>query len=362
MSITAYTDQLQKKYSAYLRRIVLGLPFETIVLRGGKNKPDTTAALHKAIQEFQQHEKNTTQPGWQIEWESWNSKALGRQQWPATITVPAEADLLHLLKQVQVLLNWKPAIQQWLAEKTGLVLSLQPAWPGIMSVTDFLLAHNVSGYYLRNLPVPVHTKFIEANKATILSLLRHLQPEKFDNAERDFEKSIGVQLRPMIFSLRWLDAALGRAHHYPAEVAGITAEVLRQAAWPMTEIWLVENETALYMLPARAQALALCSHGYALAQLANIPLFQKTPLFYWGDMDEDGFALLHQCRLLYPHTQSRFMDAATLDAHLPELHTQPAVYKRLSFPTLTPEEQAAYERLLTVNGRVEQERVRVSEH
>lgn len=362
-----FIEQLHKKYLHYLANLVLAKTFEPIVLRGGKNKPTTTSALHESIREFQQHEKSASQPGWKIVWEEWNSKALGRQQWPASVTVDTEADLLHLLqKEKEVigfktvladLLQWQPALQPWLAQQPLRVLKRAADWAGIRTVVDYLLAHEVHAYYLRNLPVPVHTKFIEQNKTDILGILQQLQPERFLKEEKDFETLIGVKVKPMVFTLRWLDAALAQQCGYPDEVAGITVTGLRNSQWPVSEIWLVENATNLYMLPDAPGAVAIWSHGAAVALLGEITLFQNTNLYYWGDMDEEGFKMLHDCRQMYPHTQSRYMDTGTLEKYKTEVVAHPAAYKNMLLPLLTAEEAAAYEQLAKIQGRLEQERV-----
>ena len=60
MTDNVYFLQLGKSYKSYLKNIIAGEPFRPIILRGGKNKPATTAELHKAITLFQQYEKKDT--------------------------------------------------------------------------------------------------------------------------------------------------------------------------------------------------------------------------------------------------------------------------------------------------------------
>lgn len=54
-----YIGYLERQYIPYLKNIILDVPFQPIVLRGGKNKPDTTGALHEAgfamLQEIRQY-------------------------------------------------------------------------------------------------------------------------------------------------------------------------------------------------------------------------------------------------------------------------------------------------------------------
>lgn len=65
--ITQYISQLEKKYKAFLRNLVVENNFASIILRGEKNKPATTVDLHKAIKDFQRYEKTNNNKGWTIE-------------------------------------------------------------------------------------------------------------------------------------------------------------------------------------------------------------------------------------------------------------------------------------------------------
>jgi len=176
----SYSIQLQKAYKSLLRNIILEKPFYPIQLRGGKNKPTTTADLHKVTESFLRFEKKGEMPGWKIEWEAWQSRKLGNQRWPASISIETEADLLFLLNkseevdffrlQLQQLLQWNHHIAGWLAGQPAAVLEWKSRWKNICAVLDYLLQHDVANYYIRSLPVPVHTKFIEQNEPILLSL------------------------------------------------------------------------------------------------------------------------------------------------------------------------------------------------
>ncbi len=365
-----YLKQLGSYYPAYLKGVIQGNAFAPIVLRGGKNKPETYLALETAIRHFQRYEKEAGGKGWVIDWEDWNSKKLGKQVWPARISVETEADFLALLEkekeaahfreQLQVLLQWRPAIGPWLAERPGKVLELDAIWTRICAVTDYLLTQEVTGRYLRSLSVPVHTKFIEQYKNTILSIIRHLDPTRCKTPATDIETALGMRTKPFLFPLRWLDTTLQRSIMPGFEVMGITSDSLRLIDWPVKEIWLVENETTLFMLPYRTDAIAICTKGYAVAELKNIGLLERTPLYYWGDMDEDGYHLLSMCRRMYPHTQSIFMDEACCRFHKGETERLTAAYAKLAPTNITDTERIAFDMLKGVNGRIEQEKLQLA--
>ena len=142
------------------------------------------------------------------------------------------------------------------------------------------------------------------------------------------------------------------------EMIGLTSDTLKNADWPVKEIWLVENETNLYLMPERKDAIVIFSKGYAMDLLYGIPMFQKAKLFYWGDLDEDGFVMLHRMRKHYPHLRSIFMDTVTVELHQEEIGKQPGKYKIEKLEFLTEGEKQAFDILKLRNGRLEQEKLR----
>ena len=362
-----YLDQLQKYYTRYLSSIIEGVSFTPVILKGGKAKPATTKELEQGITSFLRHQKSGNNPGWEISWEVWQSKKLGKQQWPASVAVTTETDLLYLLRKekevsqfrmvLQLLQQWRAGVSPWLAIKPLRVLEYKDRWDGICAVVDYLLQHDVAGQYIRCLRVPVNTKFIEQNGPLILSLLKHLAPDHFTTNANDLESALGLQRKPVLCTLRWLDPALASSHTSGMAVVGVTPEALRLAQWPVREVWLVENETNLYLLPQRSRAIALFGKGYAMHDLKEIQMLLQSRLIYWGDLDEDGFRMLHQFRQMYPHTESLLMDEATVHAHINEV--RPVT---LRFPHqimhLNTSEQGAWHLLRERSGRIEQEQIR----
>lgn len=338
-----------------------------IVLRGEKNKPATTVELHKAIQLFQQNEKRNNNKGWTIEWIDWTSKKFGKQKWPARIIVETESDYLFLLdkekevvafkNQLQLLLSWQPLIQPLLHEKPERVLAFIDVWPNIKSVVDYLMKHNVTNHFIRSIPVPVHTKFIEKYEAVIASILKQVDPEKYLPGQTGLEQMLSLRTKPHIYTMRWLDPYLSATYMHGMEVTGVTVNWLQQLNWNINEVWLVENETNLYVIPERKHAVAIFSRGYATQSLKEISLLKNATVYYWGDLDEDGFKMLNLMRGYYPHIKSLFMDEETLLQHANEMGVQ-SKYTTTYLPLLTPAEQAGFNILKHHDGRLEQERIR----
>jgi len=366
MGAQNYLEQLEKKYLGYLKSIVSEEMIFPIVLRGGKEKPTNTVALSEGIAYFISNEKSGDKKGWTITWK--NIKFITRNQnWPSQILIESEEDLLHLLKKekevklfkqiLQQLLEWNPELQVWLVANYKKILAKEQSWKGICDVVDYFLLNDVSNYYLRSLPVHVDTKFIEQHDTTILSMLKHLVPERFPLEVKSLEEALGLKSKQYLFTVRWLDINLAKSYNIDLEVMGITLSGLQQLDNNVKEIWLVENETNLYLVPNRKNALIIFSRGYAVNLLKSIPLFENVKLFYWGDLDIDGFNILHDFKKMYNHVKSVLMDIETVEYHQAEKVKIEPLSKNRILPLLNENELKAFEHLAENKWRIEQEKL-----
>lgn len=357
-----------RKYNDYLRSIINGNPFFPLHIPADKKAPADFALRHKALEALISNSKDRTGFGYSLEYRKVVTRKHGEQDEVEAVHFSTEEDYLRFLNKVtQVeefkaalvqLLDWRPAIKDWLLQQQpDILLQYQTSWKGICGVVDYLLAHDVTNYYLRTLQVPVHTKFIQRYHHVIFSLLQFLQPERFGSAGQTLEEALGLRKKPHLFALRWLDITMAEQYSAGMEVFGVSVEYLKRMAWPVKRIILVENETNLYLLPAMAGSMSLVSAGGALHLLKEIPLFRDTQLYYWGDLDEKGFTMLRDMRSYYPHVISLLMDEAIVLHHQLEMDTQPQRYREHDLSVLTGTEKRAFSLLAANNGRIEQEKL-----
>lgn len=361
-----YLDQLNRKYMLYLGSLITGEEFFPLRLRGGTGKPADTKQLHESTNDFLQFEKKEGRPGWIVEWENWTSKKFGVQQWPSSISIEKEEDYLYILNKqeevlqfrqlLQDLLHWQPSIRSWLAGRPQKVLELSGQWEHLRAVVDHVIQNDLSSYYLRSIPVPVHTKFIKQYETVLLSLLKQIAPDRFPVELNDISIALGVKHKPVLYPVRWLDPV--PAEKYTAGIINlaVSSEDLKKMDPEIAEVWLVENETNLYLLQQRKNALGLMSRGNALHMLSGVPFFNKARLLYWGDLDEAGFLLLHQLRKLYPSLESILMDEETLMFHQKDMRSIDTGNIKMEL-NLTGTEFAAYDHLRRSKGRIEQEQL-----
>jgi hypothetical protein len=100
--------------------------------------------------------------------------------------------------------------------------------------------------------------------------------------------------------------------------------------------------------------------GYGFDNLAAAPRLKQKEIYYWGDIDTHGFAILNQLRGFFPHTVSFLMDRQTLLAHrlLWGVEAQPETGNHAY---LNAEESALFDQLRQNHWgdrvRLEQERI-----
>ena len=128
-------------------------------------------------------------------------------------------------------------------------------------------------------------------------------------------------------------------------------------------VFITENLVNGLAFPNVKNALVIFGKGYSVQLLKQIQWLHRCRLYYWGDVDTDGFAMLSQIRGYFSNTQSLLMDEATLLA-TKSFWGAEALNKRqtpASLPNLLPAEAALYTKLKADHWqprlRLEQERI-----
>ena len=112
--------------------------------------------------------------------------------------------------------------------------------------------------------------------------------------------------------------------------------------------------------PDVANSLVIFGAGYGFDLIAQATWLTRCRVFYWGDIDTHGFAILDQLRASFPHAESFLMDHETLLAFPAQwgVEEQPA---RSALSRLTAQEQSLFDDLrnnaIANNLRLEQERI-----
>jgi hypothetical protein len=314
--------------------------------------------------------------GYEILWADVNHRQLGRNRMPVGLVVPTEQDALELLGKRQeaecfrqlsaATLEEFPALHGWLSKHPLTALNHAPEWPQVLAVVRWFQAHPCPGIYLRQLDiVGVDTKFIESRRGLLAELLDLVLPPEAISATqtggRDFEQRYGLRSKPVLMRLRLLDDQLRLRL---CGFSDITVDVAELAQAPLTtaRVIVTENEVNGLALPPLPQTVVMFGGGYALSRLAHVRWLETVDLFYWGDIDTHGFAMLSRFRQAFPRARSLLMDRETLLAHR-HLWVREDEHRRFTSPLaeLLPVEQELFDELrqsqLGERVRLEQERI-----
>ncbi len=256
-----------------------------------------------------------------------------------------------------------PCLLPWLEKRPLQALELAEDWPRLLAVVAWRLKHPSPGIYLRQVDIPgVHTKFIESRRGVLAELLDLALPAEEIDATKtgagQFAGRYGFRDKPLRIRFRLLDPALRQIAALEQPDVTMDAASFHRLDLGDIRVFITENSTNFLAFPAMRRSIVIFGGGYGWEAMADSPWLSRCPIYYWGDIDTHGFAILDTLRSHFPHVVSLLMDRATLEAHRafwgseekPEL---------ADLPRLTAEEGAVYDDLrdqrLRAGLRLEQE-------
>lgn len=314
-------------------------------------------------------------PHYRVEMREVRHRVLGANQVPAAVWVDTLDDALAILGKSQDARRFatlieharerEPLLLEWLARKPLKVLELADVWDLLLEVVDWFKRHPRPGIYLRQIDIPgVHSKFIEAHRDVLSQWLdRVLPPAVVDmtaTGVSGFARRYGLRDKPQRIRLRLLDTAQTQLPALANADLTLDAASFVRLAPAVSRIFITENEINFLAFPRLPNSLLIFGAGYGFEVLAQAEWLTRCQVFYWGDIDTHGFAILDQLRTHLPHAGSLLMDRATLLAFKAQWGVEEKPTRR-DLTRLNTEERALYDDLrdnrLHPNLRLEQERI-----
>jgi len=361
-----------RKYLSILQAWVENKPFERLVIPGDKTYTKSSFQdFEKEILLIISQSKEKKGFGYTLDFKKVKTKFLGTQDLPSSIFFDTEKDLLRFLNKEaeakQFKLNYEkiifefPELKNWIVQNPAKVIHNQNEWDGILKVCKYFKKNPKPNLYLRELPVNVHTKFVERNEAIIKDLLDVLIPEFINIQEKTFEKRFNLKFSEPTVRFKILDPEISKAFFLGIDDIAIPVSQFEKLNLPIEIVIVVENKTTLYTtlaLPGMKKAIAIFGSGFNVNNLKNVNWLQKLELVYWGDLDVQGFEILSQFRGYFQHTKSVLMDKVTFENFFEnDLGTPTNINATLN---LTDTEYELYQLLKINNWRLEQEKIQFS--
>jgi hypothetical protein len=354
---------------------ITGVPLFPLALR--VRRPDTRAfgenfeAVRNWIRALENGARARRGFGYDIEWNDINHRQLGRNRIPDRIAIPTEADALKLIGMEKTAARFEqlrhstgrsfPILAQWLGRKPFVALDHDRDWSRILAVLAWFCDHPNSNLYLRQLDIEgIDTKFIESRKPLLGELLAVVLERTADlqsGAFQTFEQRYGLKNKPPLVRFRALDQslAIGGLLDVATPVAQFASLII-----PARRVFITENEVNGLAFPDVKESIVVFGMGKSLNLLRSAVWLQNREIYYWGDIDTHGFAMLDQLRAILPSSRSLLMDRETLLAHRALWVCEDTPF-RGALPRLQENERELYDALVNnrfgEKVRLEQERV-----
>lgn len=326
-------------------------------------------SVFKSQDELVKNSKEIKGYGYTIEWQEKNYKSIGSNKFIKKIWIDTEQDFLKIInkekefivfnERAKYILEEFPELRKWIEENPLLVIENDKKWEELLRVLRYFKSDHVPNkYFIRELPVSVHTKFIENNSIILRSLLDCLIPNKII-ASKYFNERYSIKTKEKLIRVRILCDEISAKFNYSDFSIRLSDFISREIH--SVNVLITENELNFLTLPKKENTIAVWSGGgFQISHLANIEWLNNKRIFYWGDIDAAGLAILSQLRTYYRSTQSLLMDRSTFEKYYDGGKTDKAISARV-LGGLTNEEFNFFGYLNENKLRLEQEKIPQSE-
>lgn len=305
-----------------------------------------------------------------FEWEyrSFSNRIQGTQQLPCAMRFEQPDDLARFLGRLQDIRAYRsatkevlsafPSLEPWCEKNPLKLLKYADEWSNIVSILWFFLEKSNRGVYLRQISLPgIHTKYIESRIGLIDELLRSIEAAGFDHNQnedqRSFEERRGFKTREPTIRFRILDPCL--AIHGLRDLQ-IPVSDFKNLNLAVKSIFVTENKINGLCFPDYPMAMVVFGLGYALDTLSSVNWLKNKTIYYWGDIDTHGFAMLDRMRSYFPLVRSILMDETTWEQHS-SFRVCEATPCHSLLNRLTEEEYRLYQQLVTLSEQQEPSRL-----
>jgi hypothetical protein len=365
-------DEIKEKslrqYPQFLSAWLSGSEFFPLHVRGIGAPDDSLAIAQQQVQLLKNGSKEVIGHGYVIEWQERNSRHHGRNLFPERVMFETQHDFLKFIGKQREFADFASAVERirrriprlelWLQRNRALLMQHLDVVDGLLDVVDYFRQHPRPGIFAREIPLSMETKFIEQNSGILTQWLDLvLPPETIRADERHFARRFGLRYEEPQLLLRFLDPEVQRSTGSPWRECSVPLHSLADLPIHATTVIVVENKVNLLTFPSMPSAIAVGGLGNAVVDLTHVPWLADRSLWYWGDLDVEGFEILSRLRIRFPQTRSFLMDAAFLHRWKDTLAV-PGTSRQRDLPSLlTDNEAIAFNFCVANNLRIEQERI-----
>lgn len=364
------SSQIKKKaisnYALFLSSLITKENIFPLEIRGNKSPGKTLEIYRKDMEDLLSFSKTNKKYSYTIDCVKTKTRYIGSQSLPKRIYFADEQDYVGYLNKISEVKHFKevlvgtlllfPQLKDWLFKYPLKVIDNLEQWGDILKVVNYFHSSPNPNLYIRELPIKVHTKFIERNRSIIWELLDVIIHDNLNkNEQKRFESRFNLKYSESLVRFRLLDIKIAQNFFSGLEDLTIKISDFANLILPIKRILIVENLMNLLTLPSMPDTMAIFGKGYNVLSLKNIEWFKICDIIYWGDMDVQGFEILSGFRGHYHHTNSIMMDRKTFDHFFED--DLGILSKIVTLPNLNEEEETMHRLLHQNNWRLEQEKI-----
>ena len=299
-------------------------------------------------------------------------KLLGKQLLPKKVIYNAIEPFLQAIGKFDEFQTWQrayeyyvkklPKLKTLFLQKPFLALENSAIAKEVVAIAEFFIQNPRPNRYIRELPIlGVDTKFIEQNRKFLDQVLGSvLQDGDFDAditqlGDGGFEKKYGLKTPSALIRFRTFGGLCG------FEDVSLPLESFAKLQLDLKTVFIIENLQTFLAFPLQKGMMVVFGKGYSASGLQAAKWLYSKKIFYFGDIDIDGLAILSSFRSVFSDTKSCCMDMQTLKTYEKLAHFTEQKTKEMP-KNLTQTEQELYSYLLQTKKdnktlRLEQERI-----
>lgn len=293
----------------------------------GRRLSDDFNNVRDWIAGLQRDSKRDGGRGYRIGYRAVEDRRLGSQEIPCMVSFDGADDWLSYVEKEKDFSDFKalaeeterriPGLRSFLKECPFKALENRSDWSTLLTVCEWFKAHPSLDLYLRQLDIKgADTKFIETRKGILTELLsvcivKEANPG-IHGRRNSFERRFGLRYDQPVIRIRFLDR-----RHYIAGFSDLGIPLTDLAARDpgIKTVYITENKINGLTFPDVEDALIIFGLGYGVEALSDIEWLRDKAIWYWGDIDTHGFAILSQTRRYLPQARSLLMDHETFFLH-----------------------------------------------
>ncbi len=360
-------QKAERKYADYLRTIIQADNFFPLEIRSNKSAGNSLSDYKKSIDLLMSASKEKNNYGYKIDFEKRKTKSLGTQDFPVKIYFETETDFLKFTNKEKETTCFKkvyldiidefPELREWITKYPNKIINNCSKWKDLLKVCKYFKSNPKPNIYIRELPIKVHTKFIQNNKGIIRELLDILIGEHINHNETKFEKRFNLKFSEPLVRFRILDDKISdKQFQGISDISIPVSQFNNLSINNINYVYIVENEMNLLTFPKMPNTIAIWGKGFQVNNIKNANWLKKiNNFFYWGDIDAHGFEILSQIRGYFNNIQSLLMDEITFNNFFQD--DKGATSTTQVTLNLTEEEYQLYNKIKDNNWRLEQEKI-----